>query len=172
MATLTDSLEAMLGPTVESMGYQLWGVEFVSKGKDSTLRLYIDSPNGIDVDDCAAVSRQVSGILDVEDPIPSEYNLEVSSPGMDRPLFTEEQYGLYIGCIVKLKLQSPVEGRRNFKGRLIEVVDGAVTLDVADMPAKDREARKENERGDGDKKDGVVIGLWQIARGQVIPEFG
>jgi len=108
----------MLAPVVEALGYQCWGVEFISQGKHSLLRVYIDSADGILVEDCEKVSRQISGVLDVEDPIASEYTLEVSSPGMDRPLFTLEQFAAHAGEQVKIKLRSPFEGRRNFQGIL------------------------------------------------------
>ncbi len=121
----------MLEPTVEAMGYELWGIEYLSQGRHSTLRVYIDAENGITVDDCAAVSEQVGSVLDVEDPITGEYTLEVSSPGMDRLLFKPEQYPAYVGEIVDLRLRSPFEGRRKFRGILkgIEGEDIVVQVD-------------------------------------------
>ncbi|WP_287030259.1 ribosome maturation factor RimP [Pseudomonas sp. UBA6310] len=118
MSSKLEQLQAMLAPVVEALGYQCWGVEFISQGKHSLLRVYIDSVDGILVEDCEKVSRQISGVLDVEDPIASEYTLEVSSPGMDRPLFTLEQFAAHAGEQVKIKLRSPFEGRRNFQGIL------------------------------------------------------
>ncbi len=107
------------------------GVEFISQGRHSVLRVYIDRPEGILIDDCEAVSRQVSGILDVEDPISGEYTLEVSSPGMDRPLFTLEQFAKHAGEQVKIRLRSPYEGRRNYQGILrgVEEQDVVVLVD-------------------------------------------
>ena len=105
-------LTQLLQPTVEAMGYALWGIELVSPGKRPTLRLYIEADAGIGVDDCAAVSHQVSGVLDVEDPISSEYTLEVSSPGVDRLLFSPEHYFPYVGEIVLWTEQQPVHPRR------------------------------------------------------------
>lgn len=106
-------------------------VEFISQGRHSVLRVYIDRPEGILIDDCEAVSRQVSGILDVEDPISGEYTLEVSSPGMDRPLFTLEQFAKHAGEQVKIRLRSPYEGRRNYQGILrgVEEQDVVVLVD-------------------------------------------
>lgn len=126
-----EQLQAMLAPVVESLGYQCWGIEFISQGRHSLLRVYIDHANGILIDDCEAVSRQVSAVLDVEDPISSEYTLEVSSPGMDRPLFTLEQFVGHAGEQVKIKLRSPFEGRRNFQGLLrgVEEQDVVVLVD-------------------------------------------
>ena len=118
MSSKLEQLQALLAPVVEALGYECWGVEFLSQGRHSLLRVYIDHANGVLVDDCEKVSRQISGVLDVEDPISSEYTLEVSSPGMDRPLFTLEQFARHAGELVKIKLRSPFEGRRNFQGLL------------------------------------------------------
>ena len=90
MASKGQQIASMLRATVEALGYELWGVEYLSQGRHSVVRVYIDSENGINVDDCASVSEQVGGVLDVEDPIRGEYTLEVSSPGMDRLLFELE----------------------------------------------------------------------------------
>jgi ribosome maturation factor RimP len=126
-----EELQALLAPVVESLGYQCWGIEFLSQGRHSLLRVYVDHANGILVEDCEAVSRQISGVLDVEDPIAAEYTLEVSSPGMDRPLFTIEQFALHAGEQVKIKLRSPFDGRRNFQGLLrgVEEQDVVVLVD-------------------------------------------
>lgn len=118
----------MLAAPVEAIGYELIGLEFIRAGKHSTLRVYIDSENGVDVDDCADVSRQVSAVLDVEDPITTEYNLEVSSPGMDRPLFKAEHYAAVVGETISLKLHLAHDGRRNFKGELVKSDEQCFTL--------------------------------------------
>jgi ribosome maturation factor RimP len=120
----------MLQPVVESMGFDFWGLEFLVQGRHSLLRVYIDHSDGINVDHCAEVSRQISSVLDVEDPITQEYTLEVSSPGMDRPLFGLEQYQESIGQIIELKLRMPFDGRRKFKGRLTGVEQEDVVLQV------------------------------------------
>jgi Uncharacterized protein conserved in bacteria len=125
-----EQLQALLAPVVEALGYQCWGVEFISQGRHSLLRVYIDHPNGILIDDCEKVSRQISGVLDVEDPISGEYTLEVSSPGMDRPLFTLEQFAAHVGAQVKIRLRSPYEGRRNFQGVLRGVEEQDVVVQV------------------------------------------
>ncbi|MGU1746342.1 ribosome maturation factor RimP [Pseudomonas aeruginosa] len=131
MSSKLEQLQALLAPVVEALGYEYWGVEFISQGRHSVLRVYIDRPEGILIDDCEAVSRQVSGILDVEDPISGEYTLEVSSPGMDRPLFTLEQFAKHAGEQVKIRLRSPYEGRRNYQGILrgVEEQDVVVLVD-------------------------------------------
>jgi len=125
-----EQLQALLAPVVTGLGFECWGIEFVSQGKHSVLRVYIDKEGGILVDDCAEVSRQVSSVLDVEDPISSEYTLEVSSPGMERPLFTLEQFASHAGEQVKIKLRSPFEGRRNFQGLLRGVEEQDVVVQV------------------------------------------
>lgn len=123
----------MIQPIAEGLGYIFWGMEFLSQGRHSVLRIYIDKENdGITVEDCEAVSRQVSGILDVEDPIQGEYTLEVSSPGWDRPLFRLEQFAAYAGEVVQVRLRSPYNGRRNFKGLLKGVEGDEVVVQVDD----------------------------------------
>ncbi|OEC42475.1 ribosome maturation factor RimP [Pseudomonas sp. 1D4] len=132
MSSKLEQLQALLAPVVEALGYQCWGIEFLSQGRHSLLRVYIDHENGILIDDCEKVSRQISGVLDVEDPISSEYTLEVSSPGMDRPLFKLEQFAAHAGELVKIKLRSPYEGRRNFQGLLRGVEEQDVVVLVED----------------------------------------
>lgn len=128
LSQLEKRLTDMLAAPVEAIGYELIGLEFIRAGKHSTLRVYIDSENGVDVDDCADVSRQVSAVLDVEDPITTEYNLEVSSPGMDRPLFKAEHYAAVVGETISLKLHLAHDGRRNFKGELVKSDEQCFTL--------------------------------------------
>lgn len=111
-------LQKLLEPAVTGLGFELVGIEYHPSGKHSLLRVYIDSENGVTVDDCARVSYQVSGVLDVEDPIPGNYQLEVSSPGLDRPLFRPEDYDRFAGQQVKLTLLHPLDGRRKFSGVL------------------------------------------------------
>lgn len=130
MSQLEKRLTTMLNPPVEALGFELVGVEFVRAGKHSIMRVYIDHEKGINVDDCAEVSHQVSAVLDVEDPISTEYNLEVSSPGMDRPLFKEQHYAAIIGEVVNIRLSMPMNNRRNFKGTLVAVEDGVVSVEV------------------------------------------
>ncbi len=135
MAAKQSQLEALIAPVVESLGFQLWGLEFRSQGKQSMLRIYIDAlekDQGIQLEDCEKVSRQVSGVLDVEDPITEEYTLEVSSPGVDRLLFTLEQYVAWAGAEVNLRLRVPFEGRRRFRGIVRGVEDQDVILIVDD----------------------------------------
>ncbi len=132
MASKNQQIEDMLQSTVAALGYELWGVEHTAQGKHSVVRVYIDSPAGITVDDCAVVSGQVSSILDVEDPIAGEYTLEVSSPGMDRLLFKLEQYFGYVGETVEVRLRSAFEGRRKFKGILKGIEGDDIVIQVDD----------------------------------------
>lgn len=131
MATRLEALNALVVPVVEAMGCEFWGLEYLSSGRSAMLRIYIDN-DPVAVEDCEKVSRQVSSLLDVEDLIDSEYTLEVSSPGLDRPLYTLAQYEKYVGEDVALKLRFPYEGRRNFKGRLSGVEGEDVLLVVDD----------------------------------------
>lgn len=130
MSQLERKLTEMMESPVEALGFELVGVEFIRAGKHSTLRVYIDSEKGIEVDDCAEVSYQVSAVLDVEDPISTEYNLEISSPGMDRPLFKPAHYQNVVGQSVNVKLQMPQDGRRNFKGKLLRCNEQSFVVSV------------------------------------------
>ncbi len=120
-----DRLTELVASAVEPLGYELLGVEYLAQGHHSLLRIYIDSPDGITLDDCERASRQVSAVLDVDDPLKGQYTLEMSSPGLDRPLFTAEHFTQFIGHEVKLRLHSPLEGQRRFKA-LIKGVEGDV----------------------------------------------
>lgn len=130
MVASVDMISDLLRPTVQTLGLELWGIEHLMRGRSSLLRIYIDSGQGITIEDCERVSRQVSGILDVEDPLPGEYTLEVSSPGLDRPLFSFEQYQRFVGEVVNLRLRSPIDGRRKFKGVLEKAEADRITLTV------------------------------------------
>ena len=130
MATLEQNLQEMLQDAVEDLGCELWGIECQRTGRFMTVRLFIDKDSGVTVDDCADVSRQVSAILDVEDPIADKYNLEVSSPGLDRPLFTLPQFERYIGQDIAVHLRIPVMERRKWQGKLERIENDMVTLIV------------------------------------------
>lgn len=123
-------LNELLEPVVSGLGYELVGIEYLPQGRRSLLRIYIDQEKGIAVEDCEAVSRQVSAVMDVEDPIKGEYTLEVSSPGLDRPLFIEAHYKRFIGEKAKIRLHSPINGQRKFMGVLVDAVDGKILLSV------------------------------------------
>ncbi|MBD1226734.1 MULTISPECIES: ribosome maturation factor RimP [Xenorhabdus] len=133
MSTLEQKLTEIISAPVEALGFELVGLEFI-RARVSTLRVYIDSEEGITVDNCADVSHQVSAVLDVEDPIPGLYNLEISSPGLERPLFKAEHYQRFIGEDVSLVLRMAMQNRRKWQG-IIKSVDGemiTVTVDGKD----------------------------------------
>ena len=119
----------LVSAPVEALGYELVGIEFV-RSRTSILRIYIDSEDGINVDDCADVSHQVSAVMDVEDPITVPYNLEVSSPGLDRPLFTAEHYVRFMGDEVSLVLRMAVQNRRKWQGTIKSVDGEMITVHV------------------------------------------
>jgi ribosome maturation factor RimP len=127
---MREELLRLLEPAVEGLGYELVELEFVPQGGESVLRLFIDRPEGVGLDDCAAVSRVVEAKLDEADPIPGHYNLEVSSPGLDRILRKREHYERYLGSRVHVQLASPLDGRRRFTGELKTVNDEGVTVEV------------------------------------------
>ncbi|HHF0499689.1 TPA: ribosome maturation factor RimP [Haemophilus influenzae] len=133
MATLEQNLQEMLQDAVEDLGCELWGIVCQRVGRFMTVRLFIDKDGGVTVDDCADVSRQVSAILDVEDPIADKYNLEVSSPGLDRPLFTLPQFERYIGQDIAVHLRIPVMERRKWQGKLERIEKDMITLIVGDQ---------------------------------------
>ena len=126
-------LAELVKPVVERMGYAYWGMEFSSHGRRAYLRVLIDHQDGITLDDCSEVSNQLSGVLDVENPIVQSYTLEVSSPGIERPLFEIAHYRRYIGENVKVSTYSMIGKRKNFSGALRAVEKDAVTVDVDGM---------------------------------------
>jgi len=132
MRKASDKILDLITPTVENLGYELVGIEHVPQGRHSVLRIYIDHENGINVDDCANVSHQVSGLLDVEDPIKGNFSLEVSSPGLDRPLFTLEQFARFAGEQVQIRLHAPQDGRRKLIGKINGIDGDCVEIEVDD----------------------------------------
>lgn len=127
---LNDTLESLLTPVIERLGYELVDLEYRGAGRGGVLQVFIDGPDGITLEDCAAVSGQVSGILDVEDPIPGEYNLEVSSPGLDRPLRRPAHFEKYAGSEIKVKMKKGYPGKLRLKGILQGIDEGKVALVV------------------------------------------
>jgi ribosome maturation factor RimP len=127
---LHDRLIAQLEPVLNDSGYELVEVEFVPGAGGGTLRIYIDSPEGIDVDDCGDVSHLVSALLDADDPFPGAYSLEVSSPGLDRVLRTPEHFGQFVGSRVKVELQVARDGRKRYTGVLRKADGEQIEMDV------------------------------------------
>ena len=151
MATLEQKLQELVQGSVEDLGCELWGIECQRVGRYLTVRLFIDKEGGVTVEDCADVSRQVSAVLDVEDPIADKYNLEVSSPGLDRPLFTLNQFERYLGQEILLHLRIPVADRRKWQGQLAKIENDMITLIV-------------------DGKEQVLV-FGNIQKANVVPKF-
>ncbi|MFA6051617.1 MAG: ribosome maturation factor RimP [Methylobacter sp.] len=128
MKQAPEHLVNLIEPIVEGLGYECVGIEYNPHPRHGLLRIYIDSENGILVDDCSKVSHQVSGVLDVEDPIQGNYQLEVSSPGEDRPFFKISQFERYIGSMVLVNLFKVIDGRRKITGLITKVSGDVVTL--------------------------------------------
>lgn len=143
-----DKLRNMLEPSIEDLGYELVLIEIGNQGKQTILRLYIDAPGGIQIDDCETVSRHISAILDVEDPVSSEYLLEVSSPGIDRPLVKPAHFKQFLGDEAKIVMHSHILGRRKFTGQMVDANDEQVVVEVDgesyELPYKDIDSARLN----------------------------
>ncbi len=129
-----DELVRLLEPTVESLGYELSDLEVRIGGRHGALRVFIDKPDGIGLADCEKVSRAISALLDVEDPLPGQYDLEVSSPGLDRKLTKVEHFQRFEGETVKVQMRFPIEGRRRFRGTLVSADDENIVVEVDGVP--------------------------------------
>ena len=129
---MKDRLFGLLEPVVAGLGYELVDVEWSSAGRGSVVRAYIDRTDGgaIGLDDCERASRSIGAVLDADDPIGHEFRLEVSSPGFDRPLRTAEHFARFAGSEARIELAAPIEGRRRFRGRLGQVENGWLTIEV------------------------------------------
>jgi ribosome maturation factor RimP len=145
-------LQALVDRAVTALDYELVGVELIARPKAGhLLRVYIDGPTGIGLGDCERVSHQISGLFDVEDPIKSDYALEVSSPGLDRPLFEPAHFSRFVGEVVRVKLQTAMDGRSNYKGVIRDVVGDEVIVEVDGEP--------------------VSLPFTQIASARLVPAF-
>ena len=163
MADKATQIAALLAPTVEALGLELIGVEYLPSPGGALLRLYIDVPQAeaaggrmVGIEDCESVSREVSAQLDVEDPISSNYTLEVSSPGVDRPLFTAAQFARFAGEEVKVTLKLPHDGRRRLQGR-IAGVDGETIRIEAD--------------GAGGQKTMIDVAMGNVEKARLVPDW-
>ena len=148
----TNQMWDLLEPVVTGMGYELVEIEYNPSTRHGVLRIYIDHEDGIQLDDCTDVSHQVSALLDVEDLIQGHYNLEVSSPGLDRPLTSIKDYQRFTGEIVKIKTGMAIDGRRNFKGRLCGIEGDEINIEC-----------------DGQQ---FYLPLASIEKARLVPEFG
>ena len=144
-------LDEMIGPVVEGLGFIYWGLELQSHGKRIVLRVFIDSEEGVSIQHCADVSRQISAVLDVEDPLKGGYVLEVSSPGWDRPLFRESHFIAFLGSIIEVKLRCAFDGRSKFTGLLKSFENSEITIQA-----------DENE---------FTFPLEMVARAKVVPQY-
>jgi ribosome maturation factor RimP len=131
--TLYSQIEELFRPLLESMGLRLWGLQ-VPASRGGTLRVYIDAPEGVTIDQCAQASRHLSHVLDAEDPIPGSYTLEVSSPGLERPFFSLDQLREYLGSEVRLKTGAAVQGRKKWRGRIQDAEQNRLLLDTETGP--------------------------------------
>jgi len=130
MSQKQHEIEALLSPAVEALGLELLGVEYSAGNANALLRLYIDhAGRPVTIEDCEAVSREVSGLLDVHDPIDAHYTLEVSSPGIERPLFKPEHFAKFVGTPAKVTVDLPIENRRRFQGAILAVEGDEIVLD-------------------------------------------
>jgi len=127
---MQEQLDKLINSVVTGLDFQLWGYEYRPHSESALLRIFIENEGGVSIEHCTKVSRQIGAALDVDDIIPVAYILEVSSPGIDRVLFTPEQYANYVGDAVKVRTRSPIEGRRNFKGVIEAVSDTGVSVKV------------------------------------------
>jgi ribosome maturation factor RimP len=125
-----DKLIKLVEPLVEQLGFELADLELRTGGRDGILRIFIDKADGIGIEDCEEVSRRVSAIFDVEDPVQSDYTLEVSSPGLDRTLTKLAHFQRFMGQDVKVKLRFPLEGRRNYRGALKAADEDKIEVEV------------------------------------------
>jgi ribosome maturation factor RimP len=128
----TEDLDKIIEPVVKGFGCELWGFDYRAFNNSALLRVYIDKENGVTLDDCASVNHQLSGVLDVENPIDVAYTLEVSSPGIERPLLKLDHYRMFVGERVKLRLKWPVEEQRNFVGILRSTDEERIKLMLGD----------------------------------------
>lgn len=164
------ALEEVIVPVVRNLGYTFVGLEYLRQGKNALIRLYIDQPNGVTADDCGRVSRQVNAVLSVESGdsgdrvvnlevkrvMKEDYILEVSSPGLDRILFTLDQFEEQIGKKVAIRLIAPIEGRKNFKGRIQSVQNGEITVLCEEK---------------AEAEEGINIPFSEIDRARIVPEW-
>ncbi len=125
-----DELAKLLVPTIEGLGYELSDLEAKIGSQNGLLRLFIDKEDGINLEDCEKVSSAVSALLDVEDPLPGQYNLEVSSPGSDRTLTKLAHFERFTGETVKVQMRFPIEGRRRFRGKLLSADEENIVVEV------------------------------------------
>jgi ribosome maturation factor RimP len=159
-ATLRERLIALIEPLVGRLGYELVELEYTAGRGSAVVRLFIDRPEGVGLADCERVSREVSALLDVEDPIPTAYRLEVSSPGLDRVLRTAAHFARFVGSRVFVELAAPRDGRRRYTGKLLSADEAGVALEVDGqrVPVSFAEMGKARLTGEADRPGSQVGG--------------
>ena len=145
-------LNKLLQPLVEDLGYEFVGLEYSNHPKQSVLRVYIDQDEGVGLADCKIVSHEMAALLDVEDPIPGRYNLEVSSPGLDRPLFTRDHFRQFEGEEVELSLYAPEHSRRKVRGRILGQQDELLKVEMEGTE--------------------IALNFNNIAKARLVPDYG
>ncbi len=149
---LNTELNELLAPTIADLGLELVGIEFSPNSGSSLLRVYIDEPErGVTIEDCERVSREISALLDVNDPVSGRYTLEVSSPGLERPLFTLEHFARFVGEPAKVSVNLPLDGRRRFQGRILAVEGDRIVIEQDGKP--------------------VAIAHANVAKAQLVPDY-
>jgi ribosome maturation factor RimP len=146
-----QKLNELLQPLVEDLGYEFVGLEYNNNPKHSVLRVYIDCETGIGIEDCERVSRETAALLDVKDPIRGHYNLEISSPGLDRPLFNTQHFREFTGRNARVNLYAPMDSRRKYSGQILGADDGVLRMEQ-----------------DGEE---VVLEIGNIAKARLVPDY-
>jgi len=164
MAFALDKAREIAERVAQSSGLILWDIELKGSGASRTLRIFIDKPEGVSHEDCAAYSREVATIFDVEDAVPgAAYLLEVSSPGLDRRLFKPEHFAQFAGSLVKFSTRDLVNGNRHFEGRLVSFSDGQLTVDLDQAASR----KKAKAQGAGV----MVLPLSNVEKASLVPDF-
>jgi len=151
MRHVPEKIQQIVEDVVSSLGYELVGIEYMVGNHSGLLRIYIDKENGIVLNDCQAVSHQLSGVLDVEEPIQGHYDLEISSPGLDRPIFKAQDFERFAGSMVKIKLVSAIDGRKKYKGLLQGLQEEEVVIEQEGLE--------------------IRLSLANIDQARLVPEF-
>jgi len=151
MRHVPEKIQQIVEDVVSSLGYELVGIEYMAGNHSGLLRIYIDKENGIVLNDCQAVSHQLSGVLDVEEPIQGHYDLEISSPGLDRPIFKAQDFERFAGSMVKIKLVSAIDGRKKYKGLLQGLQEEEVVIEQEGLE--------------------IRLSLANIDQARLVPEF-
>jgi len=169
MAFALDKVREIAERVAHSSGLAIWDIELKGSGANRILRIYLDKPEGVSHEDCAAFSREASAIFDVEDAVPGgAYVLEVSSPGLDRRLFRPEHFARFTGSVIKFSTREPVNGNRHFEGRLVGFSDGQL---VVDLDRVERSSGASRKRAKAQGEGTVVVAFSNVEKASLVPEF-